>query len=144
FDADNQLVLLREYTGFADPEDPTDDNNNQPTGKLRTTDPTYFATRYDYNVDGHVNLVIHPRGNMVQSVYEVDIDPYASPQTRGNLREVHRQGGTCNSGFVPLSEYYEYEPGFGNEHGERKFVVEATDAEGNVTEFEYDSAGNRT
>lgn len=144
FDEHNQLVLLREYTGFADPEEPTDDNNNQPTGKLRSTDPAYFSTRYNYNVDGHVSHVVYPRGNTVQSVYEVDINPNASPQTRGNLREVHRQGGTCSSSFVPLSEYYEYEPGFGNEHDERNFVTEATDAEGNVTEFEYDSAGNRT
>jgi RHS repeat-associated protein len=144
FDADNQLVILREYTGFADPDLPTDDTRNQPKGKLRPDDPTYFETRYGYNVDGHVDLERHPAGNATVSVYEVDLNPAAPARTRGNLRERHQQGLECDSGMVPIREYYEYEPGRGNEHGEMDFVTVATDARGNVTRATHDAAGNRT
>jgi RHS repeat-associated protein len=135
FDASNQLVLLREYTGFADP---------QPREKLRAADPTYFETRYDYNADGHVRFVQHPAGNVTVSVYEGDLDPRAPVRTRGNLRQRHSEGGTCDSGFAAIHEYYEYEPGRGNEHGEMDFVTRATDPRGNVTEATYDGEGNQT
>lgn len=144
FDDDNQPVMVREYTGFADPDLPTDDATNQPTGKLRPGDPSFFETRFSYNVDGHVSQIVHPRGNATSSVYEVDLNPTASPQTRGNLREVHRQGLLCNSGFPTISEYYEYAAGLGNEHGEQNFVVLATNPLGAATAATYDAAGNRT
>jgi RHS repeat-associated protein len=144
FDADNQLVILRQYTGFAERGLPTGDTHNLPQGKLRPTDPTYFETRYRYNVDGHVNLVVHPRGNATVSVYEAEIDPEAPARTRGNLRERHQHGLGCDSALLPIREHYEYEPGRGNEHGEMDFVVQATDARGNVTSATYDAAGNQT
>jgi RHS repeat-associated protein len=144
FDADNQRVMLREYTGFADPGRPTDDGHNQPEGKLRPADPTYFETRYRYDVDGHVDLVIHPRGNATVSVYESDLDPEAPARTRGNLRERRREGLDCDDDFATIRESYEYAPGLGNEHGEIDFVTRFTDPRGFVTESAYDSAGNRT
>lgn len=143
FNADNQLVIARQYTGFADPDLPTTDAINPPTGKLRAGDPTYFETRYGYNVDGHIAWVLYPRGNKTESVYEVDINPSAAPQVRGNQREVHRYTYSCATGIAPISEYYEYQSGRGNEHGEREFVTLATDPLGYITEMTYDSAGNR-
>lgn len=143
FNADNQLVIVRQYTGFADPDLPTTDTSNLPTGKLRAGDPTYFETRYGYNADGHVAWVLHPRGTKTVSVYEADINASAAPQIRGNQREVHRYTNTCATGIAPISEYYEYQAGRGNEHGEREFVTRVTDPLGNITEMTYDAAGNR-
>lgn len=144
FNGKNQLVMLREYTGFADPDRPTSGVSNRPREKLRAGDPTYFETRYQYNEDGHVTRVIHPRGDVTRSVYEAELDPDASPRVRGNKREIHREAGECGGELAVISEYLEYAAGLGNEHGEANFVVRAEDPRGNVTLAMYDAAGNRT
>jgi RHS repeat-associated protein len=144
FNASNQLVLLREYTGFAEPGLSTHAFTNRPTGKLRAEDPAYFETRYAHNADGHVTWVLNPRGNVTRSVYEADINPEASPRMRGNLRAVHQEAGFCEAGLATISEHFEYADGLGNEHGEMNFVVRAEDPRGHVTIATYDEAGNRT
>lgn len=144
FNARNQLVLLREYTGFAEPGRPTSAFLNRPAGKLRAEDPAYYETRYAYNADGHVSSVMNPRGDVTRSIYEADLNPEASPRVRGNLREVHHEAGSCEEGFGTISQHYEYADGLGNEHGETNFVVRAEDPRGHVTLATYDEAGNRT
>jgi RHS repeat-associated protein len=146
FNADNLEVIRREYTGFADPDQPTTGASNQPTGKLRQQDPTYFETRHAYNDDAHVVEQLHARGNITFYVYESSLDPQADPRFRGNLREVIQHTGTAEPGCkeATISRQYEYEPGLGNEHGELHFVTKLTDENGHITEHEYDGAGNRT
>ncbi|WP_146661791.1 DUF6531 domain-containing protein, partial [Enhygromyxa salina] len=144
FDMDNQLVLRREYTGFANPDLPTTVLLNPPVDKLRSDDPDYFETRFAYNADGHVSRVVHPRGNATVSIYEGDLNSAASPRIRGNLRERRHEGEACDSGFPPIRELFEYAPGLGNEHDGQDFVALATDGRGNVTQAHYDAAGNRT
>ncbi len=144
FDDENQLVMVRDHTGFVDPDLPTDDTNNRPTRKLRASDPDYFEQRFAYNAGGHVTLEVHPRGNATQFVYEGDVNPSASTLVSGNLRESHRHGQSCDSGFQTITERFQYVAGRGNEHGSMNFVTRSTDPRGNATQAEYDSAGNRT
>ena len=47
YDRFNRLVIERAYTGRADPDQPTTDSENRPTGKLREEDPEFFETRHE-------------------------------------------------------------------------------------------------
>src|SRR5262249_45857060 len=49
FDARNRLLRQREFTGRADPGQPTTPGSNRPTGKLRAGDPDCFETTWGYN-----------------------------------------------------------------------------------------------
>ncbi|MBN2018890.1 MAG: RHS repeat protein [Sedimentisphaerales bacterium] len=99
FDDRNRLVMVRQYTGRADPNSPTylDPNTNPPVNKLRADDPAYFETRYEYNSDSLVTRIDYPNGNYVVNVYEADLDPNASQRSRGNLRAKFRHPGPMES-----------------------------------------------
>ncbi len=144
YDLLGRCVVRRDFTGRADPDLRTTRFSNRPANPLRPTDPTFFETRWAYNADSRATEIVHPNGNVTQNVHELELDPMATPRSRGNLRERHRLPGT----HVPvgdqsmLSEFFEYDSGFGGCCGSN-FVTRHTDARGNVTEHDYDASGNR-
>jgi RHS repeat-associated protein len=134
----NQLLMLRQYTGRADTDLPTSINPdaNPPTNKLRSSDPDYFETRYQYNSEYLPTQVDYPNGNYVTNVYEIDIHPDAAARSRGNLRETHRYAGSLGGDQTQIDESFEYNPNF-------NFITRYTDARGNETLYDYDPNGNR-
>ncbi len=144
FDGGGRLALLREYTGRANPTQPTTETVNRPTGKLRPDDPEFFDTRYEYNQDSQPTRVVYPNGNIKEMVYEADLAPQASAKTRGNLRMVRSlPGAHTPAGDEPiLTEQYEYDSGFGCPACGFNFVTKYTDQRGNVTLSQFDDRGN--
>ncbi len=146
FDNRNQLVILRQYTGRADPNEPTnlDENINPPTSPLRGDDPPYFETRYQYNAEYSPTRIDYPNGNYVTNVYEADLDPNATQRCRGNLRERHLYAGTLEpvSDQSEIVELFEYDDGMGGCCG-TNFVTRYVDPNGNEFFYEYDEQGNR-
>lgn len=144
FDDRNRVVVLREFTGRANPTSPTNSLSNRPTNKLRSTDPNFFETRYAYNEDSLVTEIIHPNGNITENIYEGDLNPAASPRVRGNLRIARRLPGT----HVPagdqdvIEEFFEYDSDFGCGACGFNFVTRHTDGRGNSSQMTYDDRGN--
>ncbi|MBK8269906.1 MAG: carboxypeptidase regulatory-like domain-containing protein [Planctomycetes bacterium] len=60
YDILNRLVRKREFTGRADPDQPTTTGGNRPAGKLRPEDPSFYETTFGYNADSR--LVHHTAG----------------------------------------------------------------------------------
>ena len=146
WDDGNRLVRLREYTGRANPAQPTTETTNRPTGKLRDDDPNFFETITEWNEDSLEKRIIHPNGNITENIYESDLDPNAAPRNRANLRIVRRLPGTHKPvGDQPvLEETYEYDTSFGRGCCGFNFITKYTDERGNVTAYQYDERGNRT
>lgn len=143
FDQYNQLVILRQYTGFApDPDQFTDLTRNRPTGKLRPDDPNFFVSRFKHNEDHLPVRVDYPNGNYTVNVWQGDLDPNASPRSRGNLRERHRFAGALApvSDQSEIVELFEYDPTFN--HG-TNFPTRYVNGRGNQTLYGYDPNGNR-
>ncbi len=144
YDAKNRLVMVRQYTGRADPNLPTylDPNVNPPVNPLRPDDPAYFETKYEYNADSLLTRIDYPNGNYIVNVYGAD--PQA--RSRGNLRERHRYAGVYApiSDQNEISEYFEYDTDFGGGCCGFNFVTRYVDPNGNVTLHDYDTNGNRT
>jgi len=146
YDVGNRLVLLREFTGRANAGDFTTEASNRPTGKLRSDDPDFFETRYEYNADFRPTRIIHPNGDITENVYEADLNPNAPPRTRSNLRVVRRLPGT----HLPvgdqdlIEESFEYNSDFGCAGCGFNFVTKYTDGRGNITQSQYDERGNLT
>jgi YD repeat-containing protein len=145
FDARNLRVMLREFTGRADPDLPTTLLTNRPTGQLRATDPAFFESHWEYGFDSLPTTVTFPDGNQLLYVYELDLDPFAPRRLAGNVRELHRLPGTHSGGGDQslISEFFTYEPGFGSPYA-GDFVVLHTDGRGNATANTCDASGNRT
>lgn len=146
FDQSNRLVTLREFTGEANPTAKTTTLTNRPTDRLRDSDPIFFETRYAYNADSLVSEIIHPNGNVVENIYEGDLDPNASPRTRGNLRVERRLPGShAPAGDQPVIEQtFEYDSSFGCGACGFNFVTRHVDGRGNETLMNYDARGNLT
>ena len=143
YDGRNRMVAMREYTGRApDPDQPTTQTDNRPTGKLRTYDPDFFETRHEYNRDSLRTRSDYPNGNIWRNVYESDLDPNAPRRSRGNLREVHREPGPLGGDQAEIVELFEYDTGMGGCCG-TNFVIRHVDGRGNQTLHSYDARGNR-
>ena len=144
YDLRNRGVLSREYTGRANPRLPTTETTNRPRGKLRPTDPDFFETRYEYNFDALPTRIIHPNGNITETVYEADLDPNAPPRKRGNRRMLRHLPGahTPVGDQTVIEESFEYDTNFNACCG-FNFVTRHGDGRGNATLFQYDSLGNR-
>jgi RHS repeat-associated protein len=142
FDARNRLVMLREYTGTANPDQPTTATTNLPANPLRADDPPFFQTVNSYNDDSLVTLTVYPNGNSVQKVYELALDPAAARRSRGNLREMRRNPGLLGGDQSQLVDLFEYDMDMGGCCG-TNFVTKWTDPRLNVTLHTYDSHGNR-
>lgn len=144
-DAGNRCVLKREYTGRADPRQPTTETENRPINKLRPDDPDYFETRYFYNRDSKLVRIQHPNGNLTDYIYEGDQNPSTSPRFRGTLRTVrHSPGSHSPAGDQPqIEQHFEYATDFAGCCG-FNFVTRYTDGRGNARVNEYDAFGNMT
>ena len=167
YDDRNRLLVKREFTGRANPNRETTPTTNRPIGKLRATDPDYFETQYFYNDDNQQALVIHPRGNSTQYIYESDLNPNADLRARANLRYKIRRfenferrlfGGRPVVSLLPvpqpvvsvpgtplsgrLVDYFEYDDRFSGCCGS-EFVTLHRDPNGNETRHVYDEQGNR-
>jgi YD repeat-containing protein len=144
YDAGNRLAMAREFTGRADPDQPTTESANRPTNKLRPSDPNYFETRWAHNTDSMPTLVTYPNLNSTANTYELDLNPLAARRERGNLRQVTRSAGPLGGDQPSITESYTYETGFGGCGCGTNFVKTHTDGRGNVTMHTYDAFGNRT
>jgi RHS repeat-associated protein len=144
YDHQNRLVIDREHTGRAIADLPTDLDTslNPPVGPLRASDPVFFETRYQWNVDSLVSQIVQPNGNSVSNVYEFDLDPLAARRSRGNLRESHALPGPLGGDQSQIDEFFEYDTDLGGCCG-TNFVTRYTDGRGNETTYDYDSNGNR-
>ncbi|NKB25790.1 MAG: hypothetical protein GKR87_15740 [Kiritimatiellae bacterium] len=145
YDKGNRKVLVREYTGRANPAQRTTDLVNRPMGKLRSSDPNYFETKWAYNRDSLPITITEPNGNYIENVYEGDLNPTSSIQARANLRTVRHYPGTHSppGDQAVIEEQYEYDTTFGCGCG-FNFVTKHTDPRGNETVYAYDALGNRT
>ncbi len=145
YDSFQRCVLRRDFTGFADPTIPTTVTSNRPGPPLRATDPAFFESRFGWNSDYRLTLVVHPNGNQTQLTYEGDLDPTAPVHVRTNLREVVRAPGLhLPAGPFPiLVDSYLVATGFGGFRS-HEFRVQHTDARGFVRVTVRDSFGNRT
>jgi len=143
YDSRNRLVIKREYTGRANPDLPTTDLDNRPTGKLRPTDPNYFETRWAYNADSLPTSITRPNLDSTVKTYEFDLDPSAPRRSRGNLRQVTRNPGPLGGDQTSITDSYTYQTGFGGCSCGTNFVTSHVDARGNVTQHGYDGRGNR-
>ncbi|UCC29379.1 MAG: hypothetical protein JSU86_14400 [Phycisphaerales bacterium] len=139
YNASNQAVIQREYTGQADPDLPTTETQNRPTGQLRPGDPPYFESRWLYNAHSLPTLVIHPNLNGELFVYD---ESNPNPRSRGNLLEHCWLPGPLGGDQVQICEYFEYDDGFGGCCG-TNFVIRHVDGRGNETLHDYDEHGNR-
>jgi len=139
YDAQNRLVLRRELTGRANPDLPTTEVANRPSGKLRASDPDFFETRFEYNADSLPTRVVHP--SLDEELFFYD-EANPDPRARGNLLEHRRLPGPRGGDQAQIAEFFEYDTGFGGCCG-TNFVTRHTDGRGNVTEHDYDAFGNR-
>lgn len=146
YDSLNRAVIAREFTGRADPDQPTTATTNRPTGQLRPDDPPFFERRFEWNGDYLRTRVIHPDGNVTRNFYGSDLNPGGSPRGRANLRAIVRSRGThANAGDQEsLATVYEYDTDF-NAGGccGFNFATKQTDARDNITFHDYDDRGNR-
>jgi YD repeat-containing protein len=167
YDARNRLVLLREFTGRAVPGQPTTETVNRPMNPLRTNDPPFFETRFEWNVDSLPARIVFPNGNSVSNTYELALNPAASRRSRANLRVVHVLPGPLGGDQTELLRTFEHDPRFGTEGhsyedfyekfavlGENgsgnevqsglTFVTRHMDGRSNETFYAYDERGNCT
>ena len=145
FDPWNRLLRLRQFTGRAVPGITTTETQNLPTGQLRASDPAYFETAYQWNVDAKPTLIIYPNGNSVSNVYELALNPAAPRRSRGNLRGRIKLPGALASASdqAAITENFVYDTTFGGGGG-FGFATQVTDGRGNTDSHAYDSHGNRT
>lgn len=140
YDGGNRGVMEHIFTGRADPDLPTTDINNRPTAPLRTGDPVFFETRYEYNNDSLHSTITHPNGNQEVFVYD---EPNPIRRSQGNLLEHQRLPGPLAGDQTQISELFTYDDGFGGCCG-TNFVTSHIDGRGNTTTHVYDAVGNRT
>lgn len=143
FDIRNRLVRKREFTGRANPDQPTTTGSNRPANKLRPDDPPFFQTSFGYNNDSRIVRINFPNGDIKRYVYETAMNPDVARQARGNLREVRHQRGSnpAVSDQEEIVRTYVYDTDLGGCCG-FNFVTEARDGKNNLTVNSYDPNGN--
>ncbi|MBI2926319.1 MAG: hypothetical protein HYY24_11520 [Verrucomicrobia bacterium] len=144
FDSRNRMARTREFTGRANPREPTTEFGNRPTGKLRPDDPEYFETIFEWNSDSLQTRIIYPNGNVTEYVHETDLSPPAAGRARGNLRIVRYRPGTHTPAGdqTVIEEAYEYDTDFASGCCGFNFITRSVDGRGNETRFSYDERGN--
>ena len=140
YDGFNRCVAVLAYTGQADPDQPTTDVDNRPTGKLRAEDPDFFETRFEYNDEALVTRVLFPALDELELVYEADLDFFAPPRKKANLLSSTRMPGPRGGDQTEIVEQFEYDDGLNFDTNQ---ITRAVDGRGNETVHEYDAAGNR-
>jgi YD repeat-containing protein len=118
YDSKNRPVSIKELTGRATPGIPVTAVGNQPTNKLRASDPAFFETTLAYNLDSQVTQITYPRGNRVTMTYASDLSIAAPVRERGNLRQVTQTPAPgVPSDQAQITEKFEYLPEFGMREG---------------------------
>lgn len=121
YDSLNRCVIHRDLAARAVPGLPVT-GNNLPTTKLRSSDPDYWQTTYEWNLDSLCTRVIHPQGNSTEIVHQRAQDHNSSRSNKtasrtadGNPRVV-RQRACCadldGDGVLELVTRYDYDPRF--------------------------------
>ncbi|HXH26046.1 MAG TPA: RHS repeat-associated core domain-containing protein, partial [Vicinamibacterales bacterium] len=139
YNAANLGVMYQEYTGFADPDQPTTTDTNRPTGKLRASDPMLFEHRWSYEASGLVSTITFPSGAQLVRVYDT-LNP--DVRARGNMIERRRLAGPLGGDQTELVETFEYlAGGYGSCCGS-SFLTRHVDPRGNAMNYTYDTRGN--
>ncbi len=140
FDDRNRTTIVREHTGRADPDLPTnlDLGTNVPVNPLRPTDPPLFETRYEWNDDALPTRIVHPSQNETLNSYDPS-NP--SRRSQGNRLQSCRLPGPLGGDQPQICESFEYAPAINHDTNRRTRRV---DGRGNELLYEYDSSGNRT
>lgn len=110
FDRQHRVVSFRQYTGFATPDSFVTSSSNRPSGKLRSTDPDFYETHFEYNADHALTRCVLPDGSELITTFERDLNPSADLRERGNVRSVTLRTAGGEERTVSM----EYLPGFGN------------------------------
>lgn len=116
YDARHRLVRQLEFTGRANPAEPTTDTLNRPVNPLRPEDPPFFETRWEWNNDSLCSALHRPQTNRVEWVYQSDFDPGTPPRHRANLRVERRvANGDFDGDSLPdiVVCSFEHDPRFG-------------------------------
>lgn len=145
YDALHRVVIEREYTGRANPDQPTTVSANRPTGRLRPEDPAYFETKYRWNKESQLSQITYPNGDVQVLVRDSDLNSKSAQRTHSNVRmRVHQRAGSSNGAAQALlSEMYEYDTDFGGCCG-TNFITKQIDRRGGITQHQYDNNGNCT
>jgi len=133
YDARNRCVTERDFTGRAVPGMAVTDVDNRPAGKLRSSDPDYYETRWTWDNDSLCTSVVWPGGNSQVMVYERTFNQNSSRSNYrhsvihdGDLRVIHEYtaGGQAvdmdGDGVADTAERvwrFEYDPRFGTGEG---------------------------
>jgi YD repeat-containing protein len=135
YDGVNRPVMVREYTGRGEPGQPTDisDDLNPPRSPLRSSDPPFFETRFEYNRDSLCTRVVFPNLNSERFTYD---SGNSDVRARGNLLERRRVPGPLGGHQSQIVESFEYEP-------RSNLLTRAVDARGEETLHTYDERGSR-
>ena len=121
FDARNRCLIEDDYTGRATPGLPVTDTVNLPTGQVRSTDPAYYETTWNWNNDSLCTSETAPGGQQMQYVYQSDFDPSTTARKRADCR-VEREiassavdlNGDGVADVTSRAYYYTYDPRFGS------------------------------
>jgi RHS repeat-associated protein len=143
FNAHNQMVVLREFTGRAPSSNgPTTDTTNRPTGKLRAQDPDFYETRGICDVDSLRTSVQYPCDDQMTASYMKHVNPAANRREQGNLLQFTTFPGPRGGDQSSITEQFQHLSGFGSCCGDI-FVTQHVDGRTNQTTHSYDSRGNR-
>jgi YD repeat-containing protein len=133
YDSLNRPVRRLEYTGRATPGVTTTSTANRPTNPLRTSDPAYFETDWEWNNDSLCTLETEPGGDSIQYVYQGDLNPSTPARFRANLfvRRRKPHGDANDTALWPdgLATYYQYDSRFGSELVSSFNIMKKTEAE---------------
>ncbi len=139
YDANNNGVMQREYTGVADADLLTTAVDNRPVGKVRVSDPDFFESRFEFDADGLTTRIIHPNLNEDIFIYD-GVNP--DRRAQANVVTHTRVAGPAGGDQPTITESFEYDDGFAGCCG-TSFVTRHVDGRGNETLHTYDANGNR-
>jgi len=126
FDSRQRCVRRIDYTGRSATNAPVTPLTNRPKNKLRSSDPDFYETEWQWNSDSLCRaMYVNPRSISRQQyffAYERDFNPQCSPRKRGDLR-VYRESACCGGadldgdGVLDIADrawHFEYDPNFGS------------------------------
>ena len=108
YDLRSRLQSVRQFSGRAEPNTPTTKNSNRPANKLRSSDPDYFETAYQWDEDHLLTSVIRSTssGPLPEQIHYDYSD--GSPRARGNL--ISRARVQVGSNLQTRMEVLGYDP----------------------------------